>query len=185
MKGSLRREKLKLRKTMSSEDVKIKSKKINDIVLNLKELKNAKSVLFYYPINNEVDLISTMKWCLSEGKTVLLPRVENFAITMYSISSFSDLKKGFFGIMEPDPAKANKFKGLVDLAFVPGIVFDKEGSRIGYGQGYYDRFLKKLKINKIGVGYGDQLVDAIKAGKHDVALDYVITEDKINNCKNT
>ena len=111
--------------------------------------------MFYVSFNNEVDTIETIKELLKNKeenkKNIIVPYVEknNPILQLSKLNSFDDLEPKTFGILEPKDGKIKKFDvKKVDLVLVPGIVFDENGHRIGYGYGYYDRFLRKLNKNK-------------------------------------
>ncbi len=116
--------------------------------------RNARTVLLYYPIHNEVDLRPLLdKYC--DSKTMLLPVTHRKAMEIRPYTGKACLKQGYAHIPEPQtPA----YTGKIDLILVPGVVFDRKGHRIGRGGGYYDRFLKKhKKACKLGVAYDFQL----------------------------
>jgi 5-formyltetrahydrofolate cyclo-ligase len=110
------------------------------------------------------------------GKTVALPRVEGESISFYQHSDNDHLVKGRFGIMEPLPQVG--IKGI-DLLVVPGIAFDRRGYRLGYGKGYYDKFLSKNPTISIGLAYSIQIVQIIPHGSHDRRMDLIATENGI------
>ena len=184
MKQNLKSEILEKRKTLSKEEIKEKSSKVKENLYSLSEFKDSKNIMFYVSFNNEVDTQKLIKELLSNNKTILVPFVQknNPILQLSEIKDFNDLEPKTFGILEPKEDKIKKF-GIndVDLVIVPGIVFDKSGHRIGYGYGYYDRFLKKLNKNvvKIGFAFEFQLVDKIPEEQHDVPMDVVVTEKRI------
>ena len=179
MKLDLRRSLLSKRRVLSSSEVMEKSNLICSSLQSLSEFKSAKSILFYHPIDNEVSLILLVKFCLSWGKKILFPRVVEDSIEMCSVSNLSELESGKFGVLEPKGGSESS----VDLIFVPGIGFDSKGGRIGYGKGYYDRFLNNREVLKVGVGYDFQVVENCYSEEHDVALDMIVTESKVLKCK--
>ncbi len=148
-------------------------------LLLLPELRKAKSVLLYYPHQNEVDLRFLINYLLKENKKfIFLPKVENNEIKVVRLSNLSQLKKGFAGIKEPD-AKTEISPEIIDVAIIPAIAFDRYGYRLGYGKGFYDRFLSNKKIFKIGVAYDFQILDKIPHTKYDVPVDLIITPTRI------
>ncbi|MDP7322999.1 MAG: 5-formyltetrahydrofolate cyclo-ligase, partial [Candidatus Woesearchaeota archaeon] len=109
----------------------------------------------------------------------------NPILQLSEIKNFNELEPKTWGILEPKDEFIRKFDiENVDLVIIPGIVFDQNGHRIGYGYGYYDRFLKKLDKNvvKIGFGFEFQIVDKIPEEKHDVPVDIMVTEKRVINC---
>ena len=110
------------------------------------------------------------------GKIVVLPRVEGESISFYQHSKGNHLVKGRFGIMEPLTRAEIK---VIDLLVVPGIAFDRRGYRLGYGKGYYDKFLSKSPVESIGLAYSIQLVENLPHGSHDRRMDAIATEDGV------
>lgn len=135
--------------------------------------RNARTVLLYYPIHNEVDLRPLLEK-YHDSKTLLLPVTHRHSIEIRSYTGETCLKPGYAHIPEPQtPA----YTGKIDLILVPGVVFDHKGHRIGRGGGYYDRFLKKHKnAYKLGVAYDFQLKHHnLPQTWHDQPLNGVIT----------
>ncbi len=190
MKQTLKSEIFEKRKALSNEEIDEKSEKIKESLYSLPEFKKSKNILFYVSFNNEVGTINAIKELLNtKEKNIIIPFVEknNLVLQLSELKDFNDLEPKTFGILEP---KKNKIKKIdadkIDLAIVPGIVFDKKGHRIGYGYGYYDRFLKTLNesAKKICFAFECQLIDNIPEEKHDIPVDVVITEKKVVICKN-
>ena len=187
MKSKLKSEIFEKRKALSKEEVNLRSEKIRERLYSLAEFKKAKNILVYVSFNNEVDTIDIIRDLLiKKEKNLVVPYVSKDKLLQISkIDSFDDLEPKTFGILEPKEDKIRKFDAKkVDLVIVPGIAFDKNGHRIGYGYGYYDRFLGKLMDNatKAGLCYEFQLVEKIPEEKHDVAMDIIITEKEIIKC---
>lgn len=148
-------------------------------LLRLPELKKAKKIMFYLPIHGEVDLHFLFEK-LKARKKFILPRVKNeSALHLFYISRIEDVEKGSFNIMEPKLHLKKAALKDVDAVLVPGVVFSKNGHRIGYGKGFYDRLLKKARIPKIGVAYEFQIVENIEGQIHDTPMDMIVTEKKI------
>lgn len=189
MKKALKEELLRKRKALSKSEITEKSAAIKERLFSLNEFKNSKNIMFYVSFNNEVDTINTIKGLLDKNeKKVIVPFVEknNSILQLSEIKDFNDLEPKTFGILEPRENKIKNFDiGKLDLAIVPGIAFDKNGHRIGYGHGYYDGLLGKLNKNttKIGLCYEFQLIDKIAEEKHDVPMDAIITEKRVLRIK--
>ena len=187
MKHNLKSEVLEKRKALSKDEIKENSNKIKENLFSLPEFEKAKNILFYVSFNNEVDTHEIIKELLTK-KNIIVPYVEkgNPILQLSELKDFDELEAKTFGILEPKEDKIKKFDiGNVDLVIVPGIVFDKNGHRIGYGYGYYDRFFHKLDANvkKIGLAFDFQVVDKIPEEKHDVPVDFVITEKRVLVCR--
>ena len=160
-----------LKKTLSEEY----SQAICEKFQELKEYKNAKSILFYMPIKNEVNITP-----LTKNKTILLPKVyDNQKIKIHKINSLTHLKPGQFNVPEPPKDSPIVQTKNIDLVIVPGIGFDKTGQRIGFGKGYYDRLLKHINCPKIAAAYEFQVIENIPSEDHDEKVDFIITEKNI------
>lgn len=169
---------------MDSNQVIEKSKTITSKLTSMEHYKKSKVVFVYLSFNNEVDTINLIEEMLSVGKRVVVPftDVVNTQIIPIEIKSLDGLKKCSFGYLEPmldekiiiDPKE-------FDLVVVPGVVFDKNLNRIGFGKGYYDRILINLnqEVKKIAIAYDFQVLDEIPAENHDVKVDSIITEKQI------
>ena len=185
LKDNLRKNMLLQRKNMELENVTTYSKKIIDTIKKLPNFLICKNVMLYLSFNNEVNTYALAKWCLDNDKTVITPYCikETKEIVPYEITNLSrDLSKSTFGIMEPkhDILKRASIKDI-DFIIVPGVVFDERCNRIGFGAGYYDRFLPKRqkKTFTVGIAYDYQVVNRIPAGVYDVPMDLIITENRI------
>ena len=144
--------------------------------------KNAKTVLAYVSTPIEVDTRALIRRCWEDGKTIAVPRCVDNSRNMffYEINSFEELEPHTFGVLEPIPHKTKRiqrFKGAICI--VPGLAFDNSGFRLGYGKGYYDRFLSGQfgKQPKIGICYRECIRYAIHHGRYDVPCDIVINDE--------
>ncbi len=151
--------------------------------------REAPLVLAYVSYNNEVDTLAVIESALASGKRVGVPRVNAKAHTMafFEIASVGDLTKGYRGILEPgaeldSPLSTTDFIGSVCL--VPGLVFDAEGHRIGYGGGYYDRFLPFYPGDKVALARATQVSsNPLPSEPYDVPVDFIVTENGVWNCR--
>ncbi len=161
------------RRVMSPEEVKTDSRKIVEQIERMQCWKDAKTVMIYYPIHNEVDLRHLVHKYAQE-KTFLLPAtVGNHQIEVRVYEPNRPLLKGRFSIPEPD---TEVWKGGIDLILVPGVAFNKDKIRLGRGGGYYDRFLKHYSNSiKIGVCYDFQLHDDLPSQYFDIRMNRVVT----------
>jgi len=185
LKDNLRKNMLHQRKSMNVENVNDYSNKIIEKILKLPNFLNCKNIMLYLSFNNEVNTAALAKWCLVNGKTLITPYCikETREIIPYEITNLTnDLCKSTFGIMEPkhDILKKASIEEI-DFIIVPGVVFDENCNRIGFGAGYYDRFLPKRakKTSTIGIAYDYQVLNRIPTGVYDVPLDLIITENRI------
>lgn len=183
MKNQLKEAILEKRNLLAKKEIMERSKKIENTLFNLEEYKNSKSVMFFVSFNSEVHTHEMIKRAL-KNKTLIIPKVVHKEIEPSVIIDFDNLAAGNkFGIPEPIGEMKIAYKNI-DLVLVPGIVFDKEGHRIGYGFGYYDKFLRKVpKATKIGLAFNFQVVDKIPREMHDVPVDFIVTEERAVECR--
>lgn len=172
-KESLRREMIKKRKDIDKKN----GEAFCDIIRREKWYQNASVVMIYMPINGESDVTGL----LTDDKIFLTPVTSGE--DMYA-SRIGKMCVGAFGIKEPED-KEPFDKNAIDVVFVPGVVFDKKGNRIGYGKGYYDRFLKDMTALKAGVCHSFQMHDIDECEEHDVKMDMIITEAGVWSNVNT
>lgn len=188
LKKEIRRQIIELRNSLSKNDVEGKSSLIAKQLKSLKQFGTSKHIMCYMDFRNEVMTAKFIKNCLDLGKRVSVPVIvksgdgnkEMFASEIDSIEEGFELSS--FGILEPvkDLQKAVEPGGL-DFVVVPGLAFDREKYRLGYGAGFYDRFLPRLGSNclKVGIAFDLQIVDKVPTEEHDFALDLIITESQI------
>ena len=177
-KDELRKELIKIRKNILDKEEK--STIIVNKIKKLKDYNNSKVIALYKPLSNEVNINDLINYSLECGKIVLLPRVVRENIVFIKVDNYTEYDKSNFGVIEPIYKKDNIYNGNIDLVIVPGLGFDKDYKRIGYGKGYYDKFLKNKDTIKIGVCFHEQFLDNVIVNKNDVLMNLVIT-DKYND----
>ena len=159
--------------------------KIADNVRRLKEYRPAHTILIYMSTPIEVDTVKIIKNAWADGKKVAVPRCipESRDMEFHYIESFDDLSSGAFSVLEPQESNpiVTDFSGC--LMIVPGMQFDMQGYRIGYGKGYYDRYMVKFKGISVGICYADELKPFMYHGRYDRAVNIVLTDKKIRTCK--
>lgn len=142
-------------------------------VINLEEYKQSDLILTYVSLKDEVDTIKLIKHSLENGKKVAVPKCEGNDIVFYNISSLEELQEGSFQILEPKTGQAvTNFNH--SICIIPSVAFDKQKNRIGYGRGFYDRFLEKYTGIKIGLVYRECICDKIDVDGNDIKMDKVI-----------
>ncbi len=159
------------RRMLSAEERTAQSELILSQLEKMTVFREAKTVLLYYPKNNEVDVLPLFKR-YKRDKVLLLPVTHRNGMTANPYEGNDKMHRGKVGIPEPTTPP---FEGNIDVIIVPAVAFDKEGNRLGRGGGYYDRFLKKQShATFIGVGYDFQLVDEVPVRKHDQKMHRII-----------
>lgn len=173
MKNELRKISLKKRKNLSTD---LLSKKIIANLITLEEYKKAKNILCYYPLKYEVQT----QECLNDNsKNWFLPRVNNLDLEVCRYSK-AELKIGTYGILEPTGPKINTLKDI-DMVIIPAIGADINGYRIGYGKGYYDRFLSSFDypVLKVIVIYSELIYPNVFPNEYDKKSDIIVTDKEI------
>jgi 5-formyltetrahydrofolate cyclo-ligase len=179
-KHELRREMRLKRSSLPLEQLNNVSFVIQSRFLKSAEYNAAKTVALYMPICSEISTELVLEQGLKD-KNIVLPAVSADEMVFRKIEGLSDLTCGRFSIPEPS-ASCPVVKGEeIDLFVLPGVAFDFAGFRIGYGKGYYDRFLSGVQKKKVLVGFcfEFQLLELIPSEQHDVKVDMIITEQRI------
>ncbi|NLJ72684.1 MAG: 5-formyltetrahydrofolate cyclo-ligase [Syntrophomonadaceae bacterium] len=176
IRQKLREEMLDKRNQLSKDLVESHSLSICKKIKDLPDVQNARNIMVFSNFGNEVVLTSFWEALLSE-KQILLPRVEKGGeMLAVPFTGWDNVENGPFGIKEP-VGKAFE-PNLIDVVIVPGLVFDPNGYRLGYGKGYYDRFLKSLRKDAFfcGVCFDFQVVNNIHPTEGDVPVHWIVTE---------
>lgn len=172
-KSEIRKEKISGRKAIKNREQK--DKKIAERLLTSDFYKKAQTVMVYISCNGEVDTGMMIEEMLADGKILCAPVcIDKETMVARKFSSADELIPGAYGILEPAGDLAEK----IDLVIVPGVAFNEELHRIGYGAGYYDRFLEKSKALTCGLFYEMQRAD-FRPCETDKKLDYIITEERV------
>jgi len=176
-----------LRDGMPKKLINAKSLAISEKFFQLQQYKKSDRILAYYPFKSELDTRIIIKRSMGHGKKIALPRVNKKKLEIFYIKNLpEDLKTGIHGIMEPLPLICEKaFLKDIDLVIVPGVGFDPDMNRIGYGGGFYDRLLRDIpdRVSKIALAFDTQVIDHIPVSEHDIKVDIIITESCIYNIK--
>lgn len=171
MKQELRKKYLSIRKNICST---IPSSIITKKVLSHPKIITSSTILIYMSYNNEVDTKEIIN-ALLPSKKIALPKVINKEIKFYYINSILELSPGYYGILEPITTNpVNDYDNTICIT--PGVCFSRDGYRLGYGGGYYDRFLSKHKVYTIGLCYKECLVNTLPHESHDKQIDEIITD---------
>lgn len=175
-KNELRKEMIYARDAISESEKKEKSEVIKDKLFSLDEIKNAECIAFYISKGSEVETIDMIIEAIGLGKEIVVPHT-NEEIELVKFTSFEDLAPAKFGILEPKTKIKNK--SMPDVIIIPGLAFDLDMHRLGYGKGHYDMLLKKINAKRIGICFDFQIVEKIPKHEHDQRLDIIITEKRI------
>ena len=189
-KARIRESVLKKRDLIDPASRKLKDASIKERLFSAPEFTCAKAVLFYASFRSEVSTLTMAEDALAAGKRVLLPVVDNYRkeLKLYEIGSLSELSPGFMGI--PEPAARRETERDIsdpDLVIIPGAAFDIYGNRLGYGAGYYDKMLSRLKrrIPLIALAYEEQITDSLPSEPHDVRVQKIVTDRRTIVCHST
>lgn len=184
-KDALRTTMKQIRDSIPEEQRAQESKALLDIVTQTELYENAKWILSYVSFGSEVDTRELLKRALKDGKRVYVPAVQEKHMDFFQLENLDALKPGTMGIPEPEADPARVFPYDLHLSLdkaeecvflVPGIAFDRKCHRLGFGGGYYDRYLDGFhKKMTVGLSYTEQIVDSVPVGEKDVSLDLVVT----------
>ena len=180
-KNRLREEMKAFRRALTTEAKEKKDSAIRRNIQKMKEYQNCDTLITFVSTPIEVDTHQLILRALDDGKKVAVPYCVPGTRQMefYCIRSLDDLSPRTFGVLEPDPASCEKLGETKNsLCIVPGLAFDRQGYRLGYGKGYYDRFLSRYDGFKVGVVYEGCFLTALPHGYYDVAVDLLITEKR-------
>lgn len=194
-KGKLRQRFLKKRNGLSRDEIESKSEKIRKELFALPEFRRAKTVMFYVSFRSEVKTEKMIRNALNSGKRVVVPIVDGQEIVVAEIKNLKkELTRGSFGLREPKKEFRRRVdQKEIDLVVVPGVVFDKRGGRLGYGRGYYDRFLRsksiRLKMGRpiqcalIGLAFDLQIARELPLVGKDMRVNKIVTESGVIDSK--
>lgn len=181
-KASIRTKYKTLRNAMPENIVREESQRICQNISTWEIFQKAQNCFFYYPLGKEASLLPLFKESIQ--KRIAFPRVREDEMDFCEINSTDDFQEGYFHVMEPkdeipamDLAELEQEKTIV---FTPGLVFDMNGGRSGYGKGFYDRFFQKYKnVIRVGIALSCQLADQVPMEAYDIPMDYLVTPEKI------
>jgi len=175
------REKIQtLRDSLPLEERQEKSRAVAERFFRSRYYKDSETILAYYPFRSEIDTTIIINRAIADKKKIILPRVKKNRLNLYYVHHLlSQLETGSYGIMEPIEEKCIPAQlAEIDLVIVPGVAFDRDLNRLGYGGGFYDRLLCRLgtEVKKVALCFNLQLVPRIPISEHDMKVDVIITE---------
>ncbi len=183
LKKQTRKEMISLLESISPVVKKAKDKMIEVNLLDLKEYREARNVMLFASFRNEVDTFPIIKDALKNKQNVVLPRVntKDKELELYLVRDIEELSPGYSNIPEPVPDDARMFPAKdIDLIIMPGLAFDSNGRRLGYGGGYYDRLLDRLgsKPDLVAVAYSEQIINKVPSTESDKKVNIIVTDIK-------
>lgn len=189
-KRELRSIYMKKRSALSKNSIKSMSKLIESSLFSLDLYKNSSVIMTYVSFGNEVITENIIRNSLNLGKTIgvpiTIPKTRELLVS--ELKNFdNELELGVYNILTPKKEYIREINpSKIDLILVPGIAFDRKGYRVGYGGGYYDRFLCKTNkdVITIALAFSMQLIDSVPKGYYDLPVNYVLTEKDLIKCSN-
>lgn len=181
-KKELRRKILACRDALLPHERHEKSELITERILAWPAYQEARTVLLYAGVRSEVETEALTRQSLKAGKRVLMPRCVPATrdLILVPIQKWEELERGFFGLLEPPLPTTPIAPEEPDLVVVPGVAFDADGFRLGYGGGYYDRLLRRLGTHlSVALAFELQLVPRVPRAAHDLPVAYVATEKRL------
>ena len=183
LKKDLRAQFKQKRKELSEEIKEQRDKAVCAYIVNLASFRYADYILMYAPMKYEIDIMPVAEAALRKGKKILFPRcdVQSHTMTYRFVSSPEELVADAYGIMAPkeDTTIYDPRDRASALCLIPALSYDRYGYRIGYGGGFYDRFLVNFKGCKAGVIYSDFIMDTVPRGHFDYKVDILLTEKNV------
>ncbi len=164
------------------KDRDTRSKQIIEKLISSPEWNNANTIATTMPMEHEIDTTLFIQACWNLHKNVVVPKCNHKTKEMqfFKITSFEQLEKGYFGIQEPKDFLCEKINiNKIDLIVVPGVAFTCKGDRLGYGGGYYDRYLSHYAGNLVALAYDLQIVEELPIEAHDHKMPLIVTETRI------
>jgi len=182
-KQALRRRITAWRDALPEAEREAESARLTKRVLALACYLEAGTVLCYFAVGSEPATADLVRAVLKDGKRLVMPRIAEGDLVLHRVADpASDLKAGVWGIREPFPDRPRVAPADVDLFLLPGLAFDPDGGRLGYGRGYFDRTLAGTRGVKAALAFDGQVVEAVPRGPSDVAVDLVVTPSRLIRC---
>ncbi|RDI43955.1 5-formyltetrahydrofolate cyclo-ligase [Falsibacillus pallidus] len=149
------------------------------------EWKNAHTIGITVSNSPELDTWSIIKRAWDEGKRAAVPKClpENKEMVFKHLTAFTDLERVFFGLYEPKECTTAIQKGGIDLMIVPGLAYQKNGFRIGFGGGYFDRYLSDFEGSTVSLAFKEQIVESLPVESFDIPVQKIIVEREVIDCR--
>lgn len=183
-KAAVRERMQTLRQAISPQDRTLLAERIEARLAEVPAVREARTVLLFSSFGSEVPTAGIAERFLARGQRVLLPFIEASQMQAAELHPNQPLAATTYGPDEPAERVAVD-PGHVDVVIAPGLAFDRDGYRIGYGGGYYDRYLRRLgpHATRIGIGFHAQLLDEVPHGRRDERLDLIVTDRETIDCR--
>ena len=177
-KREIRKKVFSLRAECSEEEIDKMSREITEKVISLNVFKQAERILAYADYNHEVKTGYLIEEAWKAGKEVAVPKVVGKDMVFYKLTDFSQLEPGYYNI--PEPASGEIIQWTDALMIMPGVAFDRRNHRVGYGGGFYDRYLEKHPdLKRIAVGFSFQVFPGVPTEPTDICPQILVTENEI------
>jgi len=178
-KKNIRNNILEIRNALTAEQIESMSRMINEYFINSHEFKVSETLMIYLSFGSEVitDYIIENAWQCKKRIVVPSTNPKTRKLIISKIDNFNELEPGYMRIREPKKHLIKHVpKEEIDLVLVPAVAFDRRGYRLGYGGGYYDRFLSGMTVHKIGLAFSCQIVGEVPVDWYDLPVDGIFTE---------
>lgn len=177
-KEVLRKQMMKKRSNLSKAEKRIKDQSIYKQVISDKDYREADSVFVFLSFGSEINTKPILQHALDHNKRVFLPKVVGNHLELFEIENFENLERSKYGILEPNAYCQGIGNCGIDFILMPGLAFDSSGGRVGYGGGFYDRYISSLPnykdIPKVAIAYDFQILDKVPMSKYDIPVDRII-----------
>lgn len=180
-KAQIRRQALAARDAIPYSDVLSAAVSVREHIRAWQPFRDASCVCSYIAVRSEMSTAGVILRAMESGKTVIIPKVFGDALRFFRIRSLTDdLERGAFGVLEPREGCEEVAAARAGVCLIPGVAFDERGNRIGYGKGYYDRFLRTLppSVPTLGLAYDCQVLERLPAERNDVPVSFIVTPSR-------
>ena len=176
-KKAIRKQVFAARKAHTDQQIDDWSRKIAETVTALPEYSNSRRILAYADYNHEVMTKYIIEAAWNDGKEVAVPKVVGQDMVFYKLTDFSQLEPGYFGI--PEPVSGEIVEWPEALMIMPGVAFDRANHRVGYGGGFYDRYLEKHpQLERVAIAFSFQMLPEVPTEPTDICPQIVVTEEE-------
>lgn len=179
-KEEARKEMRQRRKMLSSHERAERNRRIRENLLGLEEMQRAENIFPFVSYGTEADTMELIAIFLKQGKSVAVPKVKGLEMEFYQITGLDQLAPGYRGI--PEPPATRRVQGENGVMLLPGLAFDRERHRVGYGGGFYDRYLADKagkELLTVAIAYDFQVVERLSVEAFDRRPDILVTDRRV------